>query len=135
MARAYEIFATREDLLELLDSVEALRSIQYVRAGLFSCSSPVAANSARNIEHLGIASSGDQNHEPIFLALNSDSPVNVRLVPQRCGGVKYAVDQIKNPESVVIKTGGEYGSEALISSQIGTATNYTDSLSLIHVFA
>lgn len=134
MARTYQIFATREDLLTLLNSAEASRPIQYVRAGLFDSSTPVVTYTACDIEDLGIASHGDQNLEPTFLVLDLGTPINVRPVPQRRGGTKYAIDQLENPQSIAIAAGGEYGDKALISGQIGTTSRDKKSLSLMRLF-
>ena len=135
MSHSYEIFATRGDVLALLGSVEETRAIQYVLVGLFDREPPIVATAAHEIENLGIAQSGDQNLVPAFLVQDPKSKVNVRRIPQRRGGVKYAIDQLKNPKSVVISAGGEYREEALIAGQIGTVSSDKDSLALLDVFA
>ncbi len=134
MPKRYEFFATRDDVLALLDEAELARRIQYVRAGLRDSEKPLVARSARDIENLGIATCGDQNLEPIFLILNDGVPVQVETVPQRRGGIKYAIDQSNNPRSVSIKTGGEYRDEALIAGQIGTVSQDRNSMSLLRLF-
>lgn len=134
MTRAYEMFATRSDLLDLLDSVEALRSIQYIKLGLRSCVDPIVATSVHSIENFGIATFGDQNLEPMYLILDSSESVNVKRITQRRGGVKYKVGQAENPRSVTLKVGGEYKNEALIAGQIGTVTNDKGSISLLQLF-
>lgn len=134
MARTYEIFASREDLLSLLETIEKDRPLQYVEVDLSPIENPPVRHSARSIEDLGVAKRGDQNHEPIFLVKDQGLPVASRAVPQRRGGTLYAIDQRLNPKSIVIKVGGEYKDEALIAGQIGTVSKDPDSLSLMKAF-
>lgn len=46
----------------------------------------------------------------------------MREVVQRAGGVNYALVQLCNPNSVVLRTGGKCGDEQLIAGQVGTSS-------------
>ena len=130
MSRRCGFFATRSDLLSLFERVEAKASLHYVRTGLFDNKSMKRIVSARYIEHLGIALVGDRNHVPSYLIINAKSRLDIREVPQRRGGVKYAVDQRKNPKSIALNPGGEFDGGAIIEGQVGTVSRDSDSLSL-----
>ncbi len=132
MKRPCGFFATRKDLLALLDEIESTQPIQYVLEGMFDNSTPTVKKSVYDIEDFGIASFGDQLHEASFLILNRDVPVNVRPAPQRRGGVKYIIDEIENPKSVLIRTGGEYRDEALIAGEIISSDQ--GALALVRLF-
>jgi hypothetical protein len=47
-------------------------------------------------------------------------PINVRSVPQRTGGVRYAIDQMENPDSITFSHGGFYSPDVLISGRVAT---------------
>ncbi|MGO9444236.1 MAG: hypothetical protein ACLPXB_05580 [Thiobacillaceae bacterium] len=58
-----------------------------------------------------------------YLAFDQGRTIAVRPVSQRRGGVKYAVDQLVNPQTVVLDGGGMLDAERLIAGYVGTATN------------
>lgn len=133
MSRSYEIFATRDDLINLFSSIEKAMDLQYVQTGLFPYDEPIVCRSICDIENFGIASTGDQNLELTFLILERNRRINVRTVPQRRGGLKYAVDQLENPESVAFTPGGDFEGRVLISGRIGTANKNEKSLYLLRL--
>ena len=58
----------------------------------------------------------------------------VRQVEQRKGGVKYFLDQLSHPESVVFRPGGVFGeSECIIDGQVGTVSDDKWSVDLYKV--
>jgi hypothetical protein len=56
-------------------------------------------------------------------------------VPQRRGGIKYAIDQLENPGSVVIRPGGILGESALIAGMVGTVHHDKKAESLFRAFS
>jgi hypothetical protein len=113
-------FATASDLLPGLARFEQLHPVQYVESGLFDIRTPRVWSSGSAIPNLGRAPSGQAITEPAFLVMFRQSPVVVRDVPQRAGGVKYAVDQLENPDSTVIWTGGLFSPAVLVSGSVAT---------------
>ena len=112
-------FATKEDLYELLKFIETNFNIHYAEAGLLdervSCiSSLYTAVEFNHIEY------GDWNFNEIYIIIPKDKKLKIREVPQRAGGIKYAVDQRENDESIEISLGGKYKDEAIIASKIAT---------------
>lgn len=130
MSRRRGFFATRADLLSLLEKVEAQRSLHYVRSGNHDSKSVEIIDNARSIEQLGIALVGDRNHVPSYLLVDAKTKVNTERIQLRRGGVKYAVYQSENPKSIALNPGGEFGSDAIIAGDVGTVSRDTDSLSL-----
>lgn len=135
MSHSLEFYATREDVLSLFEAVETKRPLQYVLAGVLDAPRLTQFGAAREIEGLGIATHGDQNLEPTYLVVEPGVQVALREVPQRWGGVRYFVDQLRNPKSVAISVGGQYGNDVVIAGQIGTCTDDEDSLALFKVLA
>jgi hypothetical protein len=87
-----------------------------------------------DLRSLGVARTGDANHETKYLIADREIRIEVEDVPQRRGGVKYAIDQQANPKTIVITPGGLFGEGCLIAGQIGTASDDTDSIALYELF-
>ena len=134
MKRAYEFYAMRQDMLALLNILEAARPLQYIEVDLLYSNNPVVKESARDIDDLGIAKYGKHVLEPIYMVMDLGSPVVVRDVPQRKGGIRYSVGPGENPKSVTLCVGGEYRDEALIAGQMGTVSTDPDAVALFQLF-
>ena len=129
-------FATAEDLIVVFDRVEARRRLAYTLTGLFETPELTTAPSGAAISTL---------HSPApdagaiagyqYLVSAVDDPVVVREVPQRRGGVRYAVDQLANPRSVVIMPGGLYPPDVRLYGRVGTASDAEFSVRLYRAFA
>jgi len=112
------LFATNEDLIELSKFIESHFNIHYAEAGLLntkvSCISSI--QTAIEVNHIEY---GDWNFNKMYMILPKEKDLQIREIPQRGGGVKYSIDQMKNEESVVIFLGGKYKG-AIVASKIGT---------------
>jgi hypothetical protein len=127
-------FATGADLRALLASVELARPVEYVQAGLFESPAPHRMSSLLGDPRLGLSASGDHNHNPSFLVVDRGERVVVRPVPQRRGGVKYAIDQQVNPKSVRIRPSGVFQPNCIIAGDVGTLSEDPKSLGLFELF-
>jgi hypothetical protein len=70
-----------------------------------------------------------------YLVTAAGEPVTVREVPQRNGGLAYAVDQLANPRSVVLMPGGLYPPNARLYGRVGTASDAEFAVQLCRSFA
>jgi len=131
MSRSIQIYATRKDLLGLLADVEAACPIHYAQAGMFEHSNLVEYGAAAEIEGLGKLSVPEAGLGPILLIADRDAPFTMEPVPQRRGGVRYAVDQGLNPDSVSIVPGGQYDERTVLAGNIGTCTESQKSVRLL----
>jgi len=113
-------FATASDLLPGLTRFEQTRSIRYIEKGLFDTRQVREYRSGADFPHLGIAPSGHAIREPTFLVLDRETPLVIRDIPQLAGGVKYAIDQLENPDSTVLWPGGLHAPDVLVSGRIAT---------------
>jgi hypothetical protein len=129
------IFATAEDLVNVLHDVESEWSLKYVQVGLFERAEQTVFGSFSSLPDLGIALAGDSNFEPTFLVLPSEVPLRVRAVPQRRGGVKYAVDQLENPGTIIIRPGGRYGESVVIAGMVGSVHDDRETENLLNDFS
>jgi hypothetical protein len=117
--RQQGFFATRSDLESLLRLAEEGQSLIYVGAGLFADPERPCFSTGLAIPNLGSSQSGDSVQDPSFIVLTKGSPVAIRDVPQRAGGVRYAVDLLKNPGGMEFHPGGLHG-DSLIAGRIAT---------------
>lgn len=109
--------------MKLLDFIETSFKLKYVRAGLLD-EPPSTKSSLVDKLDLGIVDHKDWNFNERYLILNRDDKLHVRKVSQKNGGVKYAIDQMKNADSLIISLGGYNKTEnAIIASKITTKDN------------
>ncbi|HLK19701.1 MAG TPA: hypothetical protein VKT81_12135 [Bryobacteraceae bacterium] len=107
-------------MVSALDAVELRYALKYIECGMFEESEPPVYYGYAGISNLGIAETGDANLERTFLVLRNDDLLKVREVSQRRGGAKFAVDQMANPGTVILRPGGRYLDLAFIAGMVGT---------------
>ena len=136
MSKSIYFFATRSDLVPVLSAIEADLSIKYTKAGMFDDPEMTEFTSYTEIDSLGVAVANEQNHNPSFLIVPAELDVTVRAVQQRRGGTRYGIDQLENPSSVVLRSGGVYKDSCVVAGQVGTAADDGPiSLKLVNRFA
>lgn len=110
-------YATRADLEPGIRAMESIRSLKYVERGLFPDATPRTLGSALSIPNLGLSNTGDLNLNPFYLVLDSELPIEIRTVPQRRGGVMYAIDEVSNPTAMILAPGGLHEENCIIVGQ------------------
>lgn len=114
--------------------VEANRQLQFAETGLLDSNDFERRWSLLDIPGIWRAGVSDSNQTPAYLAAKRDVVLKVRPIPQRGGGLKYALDQLANPETVVLRLGGVSEEGCLLAGQVGTASANPDSVDLYRVF-
>lgn len=117
-------FATHCDLVIVTREVIEICPVDFVSGGLCAEPKPVV-----------LADIDDMSAFATYLVVSHGSLVNLRAVVQRAGGQKYAVDQIDNPHSIMLHTGGKLTDQQLIAGQLGTVGNSKQSDELYALFA
>src|SRR5438552_12252205 len=128
-------FATIADLDSLIRRVESARRLHYALTGLFDSPNPVTVQCLLDAPNSGCGAVGDVNQSPGYLVAGREISIEVRPVPQRRGGVKYAVDQNANPKTIAFRPGGVFGESCLIAGQVGTTSDDPSSLDLFQSFS
>ena len=129
-------YATRNDLLPVLEAVESRRALTYLLAGSFSAPPETFHPSAGQIPTLGApAPTRDAVGGHTYLVLPKAARLQVREVAQVGGGVRYLVDQLVNPESITFTHGGFYSPTVLLHGRVATASQAASSKSLYRTFA
>ena len=123
MSKHIPFFATKEDLLPVLKSVEALFDIQYAQCIRVPETGVPIYPSAEMIPDLSIAHIGDQNHNPFYMLIESGVMPITYSVKQRRGGVNVFLNQSSHLRSIVLIPGGIYGDNCIIA---GDASNISE---------
>ncbi len=128
MSRPIQTYATKNDWGGCLRLIEAHRPLAYTVSGLFDAAERKTFVGVDAIPNFGFAATSNTITEPCYLVCDSHREIYTRVVPQRQGGSKYAIDQQLNPFTIGLKPGGLRDHDMLISGQLGTCTE--DPLSL-----
>jgi hypothetical protein len=129
------IFSEISDIEPIFNEVEDCMKLHYFKTGLLDDSKIPHYDSFLKFPNLGFVSNGDWNHIDSYLAIPYEKNINVRDIPQKIGGIKYAVDQKINNESVFIKLGGIYNENILVAGVISTISEDEYSLKLFKLFS
>jgi len=115
-----QFFATADDLRMLFEHVEATQQLTYTRAGHLHGREAESYTSGRDLPNLGAASSDAAITCDAYLVTPRASTVVLRQIDARIGRI-LTVDQLLNPDTVIINVGGLYRPGVLIASTVGTA--------------
>jgi|HubBroStandDraft_1064217.scaffolds.fasta_scaffold52372_4 hypothetical protein len=119
----------------LLSTCETSRPCEYTLCGLFLEREPKTARSFKEIPDLGIAIHPTAAANPTYLVSLDGEGIAIREVRQRAGGVRFAIDQLVNENTVALRPDGRYGNDVLLAGQIGTASTSPQSRALFKILA
>ena len=128
--RQVMFFATTADIISVLSALEVLETLKYTRAGLFHTSMPQNYLSYVEIPTLGRTTHPNAVGNPMYLLSRRVVQIKVRNVPQKSGGVLFAIDQLKNPDTIVLRPGGWYGNDVILYGTADTISPSAESKSL-----
>jgi len=130
-----QIFALPEDLLEVFELVEAKHPLRYTRTGLFDSSQITSVLCGADLPSLYLPAPNAATLCPSYLVTYAEASPGVRPVPQHGGALRYAIDQLQNPDSTVLTHGGLFTSDVLISGRVGTSSTSSVASQLQSSFA
>lgn len=133
-SKQFVFFGEKEDFYDILNEIESKKNIKYFKTGLFDDTNIINYNSLLDYKELGNASFGSQGLNDCFLIISNNKELKIRSVPQRKGGVKYAVDQLINDESVIIEPGGVFKDGIFVAGRIGTVKDDAFSKEIYSLF-
>ena len=128
-------FATTPDIVSVLSALEVIEPLRYTKAGLFITSRPQNHLSYVDIPDFGRTTHPNAVGNPMYLLSNPAMQIKVRDVPQKGGGILFAIDQLENPDSIVLRPGGWYGNDVILCGMIGTVPEGPESKRLFAVVA
>src|ERR1035438_7955067 len=127
-------FATKDDLLLILQGLEASKSIKYTRASRLSGAEPEVWKTGGDLPQLGKATGDQAVAGDQFLVIEENSVIRVETRRMLNGVEKFDVYQSENPDSVVLVPGGQWTDNAIISGSIATLSESSVSSSEERVF-
>lgn len=116
-------YATKEDLLPILEFAEASKPLMYARTGHYARSIPEVHLNGESIPELGMANNDSSIGCDSYLILGQSVAIAVRDMLQQDGTTKYIVDQLVNPDSVVVTAGGARTPNVLLHGRVATASD------------
>jgi hypothetical protein len=127
-------YATATDLHPLLSSLETQKNLQYTLTGLFKTKTPQTYLSFVDIPDFGKPKHPTSIANSEYLVSPQGVTVCVEDVPQRRGGILYAIDQLLNQDTIHFGPGGRYQDDVFLYGRIGTASDTPMSKGLYDFF-
>lgn len=135
MSRVVHFFAAQKDMLDLLAEIESTRMIHYVEAGMFERAELIVYASASQIPDLGFIDVQSTVLGRKLLIADATTSFTLRSVPQRDGGVRYAMDQQENPDTLSFFPGGQFDEQTILAGDSGTCTDSPVSVALFKIMS
>jgi len=129
-----QFYATRADLLVGLGNVESILPVNYVLSGMSPEPIVTRYRSFSELPKLGVSITGKHLLEPRYLVVPSEAAITRRAVPQRRGGVLFAIEPDVIFGSMIFHPGGTYGQDVLISGELGVCHHDDISVQIHGVF-
>jgi hypothetical protein len=128
-------YATKEDLLPILEFAEASKPLKYVRTGQHARSTPEVFLNWASIPEPGTANDDSSIGCDSYLILVQSIAIVAREVLQHDGTTNFLFDQLANPDSVAITAGGARMPDVLLHGRVATASDSAQSKALMRLFA
>ena len=108
-------FATKGDISPIIKNIEYNHNIKYYEMGLFDTNSDFSYKSICELNSFGFPKIGDWIQDSRLMAIPNQMSLVSREVPQKIGGIKYAIDPLMNHTSICFQFGGIYKEGVLIA--------------------
>jgi hypothetical protein len=128
-------FATGHDLADVLSTFETNRRCHYTLCGLFVEHEPKTGKSYKEIPDLSIAIHPTAAANPTYLVSLNGERIAIRDVRQKAGGVRFAIDQLVNENTFVVRPGGRYDGNVLLAGEISTSSESQQSRARFKILA
>jgi hypothetical protein len=127
-------FAVAEDLVPVFRAVEAAGDLRYATTGVFEAHEPQTFSKGAALPGLGRASASSSIAGASYVVVPAGAPVAVRKVDTD-QGVRFAVDQLDNPDSVSLTPAGLWQGDVVLHGRVATASEAPGSEALMKQFA
>ncbi|MGA8078360.1 MAG: hypothetical protein WB868_13365 [Xanthobacteraceae bacterium] len=126
----FMFYATARDLTPTLSLLESQKKLQYTPMRRVVSDKTQIYLSYADIPDFGLTYDPTAVMNPAYLVALQGTAVQVESIPQRKGGINFAIDQKLNKDTVTLRPGGMYGQDALLYGAIGTVSESDASLNL-----
>lgn len=113
-------FALREDILQVLESVESFSSLRYIRAGQLSEPHAESFALGGEIPNLGKATAESAINSESFLIVEQGALIKYRSIRAANGDERFCVDQLVNPDSITFTSGGIWMPDIVLHGRVAT---------------
>jgi hypothetical protein len=128
-------YATREDLLPVLASVEDKLDVRYTLMDEYSSKDIDFFHQGRDLPTLSQPSPSESAaNGPAYLVTLGAEPARPRELPAFDGRTRLVIDQLENPASTVLLHGGRYGKHVLLYGRVATTSRAPTALKLQRAF-
>lgn len=128
-------FATSEDLLPVLASVEAKLELQYTLMGHHPSEDIERWHDGRELPTLWQPSPVESAIAgPAYLVTLRGTPILPEKLSPFEGRARWAIDQLRNPDSTVFWHGGRYGEDVLLHGRVATVSRTPVAVKLQRAF-
>jgi RHS repeat-associated protein len=135
VAREFRFFQTRGDLIGLLQAIEAVAPLEYVRRGRFHAADDGATfRFAISVPRLGVSRAGDQVRDESFLVAREGYRWKISSRALSDGTLASSFDVDDNPGALVLAPGGDFEGGAVIAGWVATRKDVDDGLELLSIF-
>jgi hypothetical protein len=128
-------FAELQDIKQILEPIETTENIQYCEAGVFDLFDVPIYTSYTQLPNLGFVDYGDWMLNEFYTVFPRSEMINKREIHLKKGGIRYAIYQDNNPNSIILKPGGTFKEGILVAGSIGTISEETFSVDLFNKYA
>ena len=131
-----QFYATANDLEPIFEHTESKRALAYTPMGSFDSLPIPSALSGRALPTLGRRLTNTSAAcGPCYLVADSSTPINSDRFVIKTGEIRYAVDQLLNPDTVTFQHGGLYDDNIFLYGSVGTASDSEASVKLYRLFS
>lgn len=127
-------FSLRSDLIPVVETVEKITQLKYIRTGNCSIPQIEPLSSALDIPDLGKANFGTASGCASYLVCKRDTAVNIRSVATAGGTPLFLVDQLMNPDTVVFTPAGVWSEDILLHGRVATNSHTAHAQELMKLF-
>jgi len=127
-------YATREDLEPAIRGIESAASFSYALTGLHMSRVFPKYSSALEIPSLGRATGDSAVTCEAYLVVAKEEKISIREIRQNSGGMRYAVDQLVNPRSIVFQSGGVRAGGVIIHGRVATTARSEEAKEFFSLF-
>ncbi|SRR5216683_1862579 len=116
-------FATKDDLVPMLESAESKGSVKYVKFGRSLSLDCEFFTRGADIPGLGIATFASAHGSDTFLVCLLETQIEARAVNESDGVRSYHTDQLVNPDTITFTSGGIWKPDILLYGRVASASN------------
>lgn len=132
--RRIHFFALKRDIENIVGEVESNQRIVYTKTANSLSSDAISYERGVDIPGLGTASHHSAVASDSFLVSLREQRIKVRESIGDSGVSRYLIDQLVNPDTVVLTPAGLWGAEILLHGRVATVSDSAMSQKLMQMF-